>query len=97
MHCFIAYGCGHHRDLHSFPTRRSSDLKELCALLSFGDEWLVLSPGLYFDGSAGAWKHVEFRVAGDTAVWADLDGKVRKKFHRPGLLATLLKGERPIP
>src|SRR5438876_12292955 len=23
--CFFS-GCGHHRDLHSFPTRRSSDL-----------------------------------------------------------------------
>src|SRR5688572_29568219 len=23
---FVFYGCGDHRDLHSFPTRRSSDL-----------------------------------------------------------------------
>src|SRR5437868_15248996 len=24
--CFFFYSLGHHRDLHSFPTRRSSDL-----------------------------------------------------------------------
>src|SRR5437870_13358277 len=24
--CCLFYGCAHHRDLHSFPTRRSSDL-----------------------------------------------------------------------
>jgi WD40 repeat protein len=72
--------------------------KELCTLLSLGgNEWLVMSPDLYFDGSAGAWKHVEFRVAGGTAVWDDSDGKLKKKYHRPGLLATLLKGERPKP
>src|SRR6266581_4493549 len=27
-HNFFFYCCGHHRDLHSFPTRRSSDLGE---------------------------------------------------------------------
>src|SRR5438132_4591583 len=26
---FFFYGYGHHRDLHSFPTRRSSDLTDL--------------------------------------------------------------------
>src|SRR5205807_9100985 len=29
---FSFYSSGHHRDLHSFPTRRSSDLGSLCTL-----------------------------------------------------------------
>src|SRR5438552_14624129 len=27
--CFFFYRCGNHRDLHSFPTRRSSDLLDV--------------------------------------------------------------------
>src|SRR5690349_24585706 len=30
---FFCYSSGHHRDLHSFPTRRSSDLQELDAVI----------------------------------------------------------------
>jgi uncharacterized membrane protein len=67
--------------------------KELGAVLSLGGtEWLVSSPDLYFDGSAGAWKHVEFRVAGGTAIWDDGDGSLKKKYHRPGLLKSLVNG-----
>src|SRR5437762_4190126 len=29
LFCFFFYCSGHHRDLHSFPTRRSSDLRKL--------------------------------------------------------------------
>jgi WD40 repeat protein len=72
--------------------------KERCALLSLGgNEWLVMSPDLYFDGSAGARKRVEFRVAGGTAFFADLDGSLKKKYHRPGLMGALVKGERQKP
>src|SRR5690606_39845726 len=36
--CCIFYSDGHHRDLHSFPTRRSSDLGEVDGVLAlFGD------------------------------------------------------------
>ena len=30
---FFFYGYGDHRDLHAFPTRRSSDLQELCLII----------------------------------------------------------------
>src|SRR5206468_11258450 len=32
---FFRYGAGHHRDLHSFPTRRSSDLDQRLARSCF--------------------------------------------------------------
>jgi WD40 repeat protein len=72
--------------------------KELGALLSFvGNEWLVITPDGHFDGSAGAWEHVEFKVAGSTTIFADLDGNLKRKFHRPGLLSALVNGERLKP
>src|SRR5262245_62550260 len=51
---FFFYGSGHPRDLHSFPTRRSSDLGASFAAVS--DEMTVRArPGLYRDvlGRAG--------------------------------------------
>src|SRR5699024_11858826 len=33
---FLSYRCVHHRDLHSFPTRRSSDLTPRAIILSVG-------------------------------------------------------------
>src|SRR5438132_3005903 len=42
---FFFYCSGHHRDLHSFPTRRSSDLP-LCSNWSHRQ-----SPGRFHDGS----------------------------------------------
>src|SRR5690606_41505801 len=37
---FFFYGSGHPRDLHSFPTRRSSDLQSRCA---DGRPWLPVT------------------------------------------------------
>jgi WD40 repeat protein len=71
--------------------------KELCALLSMdgGKDWLVVTPEGYFDGSAGAWKLVTYRVPG-TLKLVD-DDATRKQFHRLGLLARVLKGEKVQP
>jgi WD40 repeat protein len=69
--------------------------KALGSLMRFerGKEWLIVSSDGYFDGSEGAWKHVYYREVG-TKKLVD-DDKTRKRFYRPGLLATLLKWERP--
>src|SRR5688572_31098773 len=37
MMIFFFYGSGDHRDLHSFPTRRSSDLRSLGGLWTVGE------------------------------------------------------------
>jgi uncharacterized protein (TIGR03067 family) len=76
---------------------RADSGKELCALLTLdrGNDWVVLTSDGLFDGSKGALKHVTYRTVG-TRDLID-DDATRKKFHRPGLLAQLLKGEKPKP
>jgi WD40 repeat protein len=71
--------------------------KELCALLSLddGEDWLVVTPEGFFDGSNGAWKLMAFRETGTLNVVDD--DATRKKFYRPGLLGTLYRGEKPKP
>src|SRR5882762_2974412 len=45
---FFFEGCGDHRDLHSFPTRRSSDLGSGGALaIAVGDQVLMLENATY--------------------------------------------------
>src|SRR6185369_8193074 len=68
--------------------------KELCSLLTFdaGKDWLVITPDGFFDGSPGAWRHVAYRETGTLHVIAD--DATRKRFHRPGLLAKIVKGEK---
>src|SRR5690606_41637193 len=38
LSCFFFYGCGVHRYLHSFPTRRSSDLGDVYRLVGEVDQ-----------------------------------------------------------
>src|SRR5204862_6249263 len=50
---FIFYSSSDPRDLHSFPTRRSSDLFISCLALAFGLFWLVWILGvLFYEGGA---------------------------------------------
>src|SRR5438270_13910228 len=44
LRSFFFYGCGYHRDLHSFPTRRSSDLMPITAAGDFGATIATLPP-----------------------------------------------------
>jgi WD40 repeat protein/uncharacterized caspase-like protein len=69
--------------------------KELCRLINLGDgkEWLVVTPDGLFDGSAGAPRYLAYRIAG-TQEFVSLE-KYLHHYYRPGLLADLLKGERP--
>jgi uncharacterized caspase-like protein len=67
---------------------------ELARLLGFGDEWLVLSPEGLLDGPAAVRQKVRYRV-GDGA--APPAGRSAADLHRPGLLAALRRGERPMP
>src|SRR5690348_17375744 len=41
---FFLYGCSHLRDLHSFPTRRSSDLSACTVLKSTPSTWWSVWP-----------------------------------------------------
>jgi WD40 repeat protein len=67
--------------------------QEVCQFISLdaGAEWLVVSPGGVFDGSpAGIARFLRLRKPG-TAELVPMN-QVRA-YHRPGLLARLLKGE----
>jgi WD40 repeat protein len=68
--------------------------KERCQLysLNMGADWLVVTPDGRFDGSKDAWRFVAYREPG-TLKLLDDDASL-KRFHRPGLLAQVRKGER---
>jgi WD40 repeat protein len=63
--------------------------------LDAGQDWLVLSPEGLFDGSLGGREKLAFRIGGGLQVVA-LD-RFFQDFSRPGLLALLLQGQRPLP
>jgi WD40 repeat protein len=67
--------------------------QERCRLINLegGKDWLVVTPDGLFDGSPGAWRFVAYRVPG-TLKLID-DEATRRRFHRPGLLAQVWKGD----
>jgi hypothetical protein len=68
----------------------------LCLLsLSEGKEWLAVTPDGLFDGSPAGREQVSFRVGGGLNV-APVD-RFFQDFYRPGLLAEIVKGDRPKP
>jgi len=71
--------------------------KELARLMSAdrGKEWIALTPEGYFDGSPGARKAITFRAGGGLNV-VPVD-RFFQDFYRPGLLAEMLRGDRPLP
>jgi WD40 repeat protein len=68
--------------------------KERCQLISLNDgkDWLVITPDGFFDGSKDAWRFVAYREPGSLKLLDD--DATRKRFHRPGLLAQVWKGEK---
>jgi WD40 repeat protein len=71
--------------------------QELAWLISLdaGKDWLVVTPEGLFDGSAGGRQKVSFRVGGGLNV-VPVD-RFFQDFCRPGLLAAIWRGERPMP
>jgi WD40 repeat protein len=69
--------------------------EELCRLISLegGADWLVVTPSGLFDGSAGGRLKVNYRVGGGLNV-VPVD-RFFQDFYRPGLLASIFKGEKP--
>lgn len=73
------------------------DGSQLASIYRIGEsgDWLAVTPAGLFDGSPKALEHVAFRVGSGLDV-----GPFDQAFqtsHRPGLLAQLLRGERPQP
>lgn len=58
-----------------------------------GKDWLVSAADGFFDGSPGGREELAFRVDGGLDVVPSKD--LEKDFYRPGLFATLLRGETP--
>jgi hypothetical protein len=71
--------------------------KELCTLIGIdqGQDWLVVTPEGLFDGSPAGREKVSFRV-GDGLTVVPVD-RFFQDFYSPGLLAALLRGDRPRP
>ncbi|HTU21745.1 MAG TPA: caspase family protein [Gemmataceae bacterium] len=70
---------------------------ELARLINLdaGRDWLVVTPEGLFDGSAGGRQLVSYRIGtGLNVVPVD---RFFQDFYRPGLLADLFKGQRPMP
>jgi WD40 repeat protein len=67
--------------------------KERLRLYTFdaGKDWLVVTPDGLFDGTPDVWCIVAYRVP-DTLKLLE-DDTTRRRFHRPGLLAKVWKGE----
>ena len=70
--------------------------EELARLISLdeGRDWLVVTPEGLFDGSAGGRQKVMYRIGGQNVVPVD---RFFQDFYRPGLLAEVHRGERPLP
>lgn len=67
--------------------------EELASLILMdGDDWLVSTPDGLFDGSPGGREKVGYRITGLDVVRVD---RFFQDFYRPGLLASIWKGERP--
>ena len=68
---------------------------ELVTLISLdaGKDWLVVTPDGLFDGSIDTAKFVSYRLLG-TLEFVPLE-RFQQKYYQPGLLAMLMKGERP--
>jgi WD40 repeat protein len=60
-----------------------------------GKDWLVVTSEGLFDGSAGGRQKVAFRI-GEGLNIVPVD-RFFQDYYRPGLLASLYKGERPMP
>lgn len=71
--------------------------KELCSILSldYGKELFVFTPEGLFDGSINATRFVSCRIAGTTE-FVPLE-RYHRKYHQPGLLALLAKGDQTQP
>jgi WD40 repeat protein len=71
---------------------------ELCRIIALsGDDWLTVTPEGLFDGSPGGVRRVNFRIHNGGRMSPVFPEKLQANFHHPGLLAHLLKGERPQP
>jgi WD40 repeat protein len=70
---------------------------ELCAFFSFigGENWLVVTPGGFFDGSAGGLKRVAVRTDGKLDVGTE--ERFMNSYHRPGLLAEIFGNKVNVP
>ena len=62
-------------------------------VLNGGKDWLIVTPDGHFDGSDNAARYLSYRVPG-TVNFVPTDS-VQKRFHRPGLLAEMMGGQKP--
>jgi|GEM_PF-3288795 len=60
-----------------------------------GKEWLAVTPTGLYDGTAGGLERVTYRIGEGLRVVSR--HRFIGDYHRPGLIAEILRGERPLP
>lgn len=69
--------------------------KDLATLITFGkDDWLVVTPDGFFDGSPKAWQQAAWRIGGDTFRSVPVEAFFSDYFY-PGLLSDIMQGKIP--
>ena len=71
-----------------------TDGRELASLIAIDEDWLVVSPDGFFDGSPRAWKKIIWRFSNNIFDHAPVEA-FYNEFYRPGLLAEIMAGQRP--
>ncbi len=70
--------------------------RELARLVHLvGEDWLVVTLDGFFDGSQGGMQKVSYQVGNGSYV-VPVE-RFFQDFYRPGLLAAIMRGERPLP
>ena len=64
-------------------------------LFAEGKEWLAVTPASLYDGTAGGLERVTFRIGEGLRVVSR--HRFIEDYHRPGLIAEIMRGERPLP
>jgi len=71
--------------------------EQLLTLVHFdqGREWLAYTPAGLYDGTTGGMERVTFRI--DEGLRVVSRHRFIEDYHRPGLIAEIMRGERPLP
>ncbi len=89
---YVSFGLNAELLLHE--TREGRLLASLVGIDD--DDWLVVTPEGFFDGSPVAWRQILWRFDNDTFNYAPVEAFFGEFYH-PGLLQDIVAGRRPAP
>ncbi|MBM3461267.1 MAG: hypothetical protein FJX76_04120 [Armatimonadetes bacterium] len=80
----------------SISRLKDGDRLALMIFLRDRDEWMVISPDGFFDGSPAGWQGVLWRLRPDDIADVAVPEQFFSEFFQPGLLTDILREGRPI-